>query len=99
MEMRDLAGDIQTYRGLEGVGTFYRDFLDAITEWTTTVDEWIDGGNEVVAVLRVTGRGRKSGAPFERRETHVWTVRNGRLRRLRVYRTREEALKAVGLVQ
>jgi ketosteroid isomerase-like protein len=96
MEMRDLDGSIQIYRGLDGVRTFYRDFLEALTEWTTTVDEWIDGGNEVIAVLRITGQGRKSGTPFERREAHVLPVRDGKLSRLRVYRTRDEALQAVG---
>jgi uncharacterized protein len=97
MEMRALDGSVQIYRGLDGVRTFYRDFLEALADWTTTVDEWIDGGNEVIAVLRIAGRGRKSGAPFERREAHVWTVRGGKLSRLRVYRTRTEALEAAGL--
>jgi ketosteroid isomerase-like protein len=71
--------------------------LDEITDWTTTVDGWIDGGSEVIAVLRVAGRGRKRGAPFQRREVHVWTVRDGKLWRLRVYETRAEALRAAGL--
>ena len=97
MELQDLAGETNVYRGLDGVGTFYRDFLEALTDWTTTVDEWIDRGDDVIAVLRLTGRGRKSGVPFERREAHVWTVRDGKLWRLRVYGTRAEALKAVGL--
>ena len=97
MEMRDLDGSIHIYHGLDGVRTFYRDFLEALTDRTTTVDEWIDAGNDVIAILRVTGRGRKSGAPFERREAHVWTVRDGKLWRLRIYATRAEALKAVGL--
>jgi ketosteroid isomerase-like protein len=97
MALPDFDGSIQVYRGPDGVRAWYRELLEAITEFTTTVDEWIDGGNEVIAVLRLAGRGRKSGAPFERREAHVWTVRNGKLWRLRVYGTREEALKAVGL--
>jgi ketosteroid isomerase-like protein len=97
MEVRDLAGETVIYRGLDGVEMVFRDFLDALRDWTSTVDEWIDGGNDVIAVLRMTGHGRKSGAPFERREAHVWTVRKGKLWRLRVYETRDEALKAVGL--
>ena len=97
MELPFMGGGIQIYRGLDGVRAWYRDLLGAITEWTTTVEEWIDGGNDVIAVLRTAGRGRKSGAPFQRREAHVWTLRDGKLWRLRVYGTREEALKAVGL--
>jgi ketosteroid isomerase-like protein len=33
----------------------------------------------------------------EQRRAHVWTVRDGKLWRLRIYATKEEALKAVGL--
>jgi ketosteroid isomerase-like protein len=90
-------GSIQVYRGLDGIRAFYRDFLADLTEWTTTVDEWIDGGDDVIAVLRLSGRGRKSGAPFERCEAHVWPIRNSKLWRLRVFRTRTEALRAVGV--
>jgi uncharacterized protein len=97
MLMPDLDGAVRIYRGLAGVRARYRDLLDAFTDFTTTVDEWIDGGSEVIAVLRVSGRGRRSGTPVERHETHVWTVRNGKLLRLRIYGTRDEALEAVGL--
>jgi ketosteroid isomerase-like protein len=97
MEIPDFDGKVQIYRGISGIQRWYRDLLGALADFTVTVDEWIDGGSEVVAVLRVTGRGRKSDAPFERREAHVWTVRNGRLWRLRVFQTRDEALKALGL--
>jgi uncharacterized protein len=97
VETPDLDGSIRIYRGFDGIRAWYRDLLDAFTEWTVVVDEWIDGGSDVIAVLRTVGRGRKSGAPFERREAHVWTVRNGKLWRLRIYKTRQEALEAVGL--
>ena len=36
------------------------------------------------------------GAPVDFRQVHVWKVRDGKLLRLRVYATREEALGAVG---
>jgi ketosteroid isomerase-like protein len=97
MVLPTMDGRVQVFRGLEGVRTFYRDFLEALAEWSVDVEEWIDGGDDVIAVLRLSGRGRKSGAPFERREAHVWTVRNGRLWRLRTFRTREEAVDAAGL--
>jgi ketosteroid isomerase-like protein len=97
MEIPDFAGTVRVYRGTDGVQAWYRDLLEAVTDFTATVDEWIDGGSEVIAVLRVSGYGRKSGAPFERREAHVWSVRDGKLWRLRTYEDRSEALKAVGL--
>jgi ketosteroid isomerase-like protein len=97
MQIPDFDGTVQFYRGVDGIQAWYRDLLEAVTDFTTTVDEFIDGGSEVIAVLRQSGQGRRSGAPFERRETHVWSVREGKLWRLRTYRDRAEALRAVGL--
>jgi ketosteroid isomerase-like protein len=47
--------------------------------------------------MRIRARGRSSGAVVERREWHVWTLRDGKLWRLRIYVTEAEALEAVGL--
>jgi len=69
----------------------------SFSDLDASIEEWIDAGDDVIALLRVTVRGRKSGVPVEHHEAHVWTVRNGKLWRLRIYETREEALKAVGL--
>jgi uncharacterized protein len=85
------------YRGVDGVREFFRLMLGPLSDWTSTVEEWIDAGDDVIAVIRVSGRGRKSGVPVEAVAAHVWSVRNGKLVRLHIYATREEALKAVGL--
>ena len=61
------------------------------------VEEWIDAGDEVIAVMHIRARGRRSGVPVERREWDVWTLRDGKLWRLRIYATKSEALEAVGL--
>ena len=34
-------------------------------------------GDDVIAVMRVWGHGKRSGAPVETRQSHVWTVRGG----------------------
>jgi ketosteroid isomerase-like protein len=85
------------YRGLDGVGEWWRSILGAFSLVDSTVEEWIDGGDDIVAVMRMRARGRKSGVPVESHEAHVWTVRNGKLWRLRIYPTRDEALGALGL--
>jgi ketosteroid isomerase-like protein len=99
MQIPDFDGTVRVYRGSAGVEAWYRDLLEAVSDFTTTVDEWIDGGTEVIAVVRHSGRGRKSGAPFERSEVHVWSVRDGKLWRLRTYQDRAAALSAVGMVE
>jgi ketosteroid isomerase-like protein len=51
----------------------------------------------VIAVIRSWGRGKQSEAAVETGEHHVWTLRDGKLWRLRVYPDEAEALEAVGL--
>lgn len=87
----------EVYRGLAGVRDFFRDWLAAWDKYGSTVEEWIDAGDDVVAVIRIWGRGRASGVPVEERQSHVWTLRDGRLWQLRRYESKADALKAVGL--
>ena len=87
----------EVYRGADGVREYFRSLFGAMDDTGAEVEEWIDAGDEVIAVMHTWGRGRRSGAPVEEHEFHVWTVRDGRLVRLRIYTHRSEALKAVGL--
>jgi uncharacterized protein len=87
----------RVFRGVGGVREFWRDWNASWSESGSEVEEWIDAGDDVIAVMHLWGRGKRSGARVEARQSHVWTVRGGKLWRLRVYDTRDEALKAVGL--
>src|SRR3954452_9572172 len=87
----------RTYRGLDGVRAFFRDWLGVLTSYRGEVDEWIDAGDQVIAVMHTWARGKMSGVNVERREAHLWTLRDGKLWRLRVFPTKDEALEAVGL--
>ena len=89
--------DDRVFRGLTGVQEFWRDWLASWGELESDVEEWIDAGDDVIAVMHVWGQGKRSGVPVETRQSHVWTVRGGKLWRLRVYDTKDDALKAVGL--
>ena len=85
------------YHGLEDIRQWFRDWLSAFEDPSWEVEEWIDAGEHVIAVMRLRGRGKLSRAPAEMVEAHVWTLRSGRLWRLRVYGTKLEALEAAGL--
>ena len=87
----------RVFRGVGGVREFWRDWNASWSESGSEVEEWIDAGDNVIAVMHLWGRGKRSGVPVEARQSHVWTVRGGKLWRLWVYDTRDEALKAVGL--
>ena len=75
---------------------------DAWTEpyddWSMAVDEVLDaGGDRVVTLLRQRGRIRGSDAEVEMRYGMVYTVESGKIRRMQMYVTPEEAIEAAGL--
>ena len=56
------------------------------------------GDDLVLALVRMTGRGRGSGAAVESGvDGHVWTVRDRKVAAVRMYQGTEDALEAVGL--
>jgi ketosteroid isomerase-like protein len=48
-------------------------------------EEFIAGGEHVVAIGRIVGTTRRGGVPVDVAFVHVWTVREGRLQRLRAF--------------
>jgi ketosteroid isomerase-like protein len=51
----------------------------------------------VVLVGRIREQGRASGVEVETRGAAVWTLREGKVIRLKIYQSSDEALKAVGV--
>ena len=47
--------------------------------------------------FRLHGHGKTSGAEFEEHEVHALRLRDGKIVEVREYRTKEQALEAVGL--
>jgi uncharacterized protein len=89
--------DAGAYRGLEGVQDFFRNWLSSFGDFRSEVEEWIDAGDQVIAMVHSYGRGRRSGVPVDMLEAHLWTVLNGKLKRLQVFATKAQALEAAGL--
>jgi ketosteroid isomerase-like protein len=54
-------------------------------------------GDRVLTPIRQPSRGRESGVPMEVHFFCVWTIRDGRLRKIELFRHRAEALEAAGL--
>ena len=50
--------------------------LGVMTSYGGEVDEWIDAENQVIAVMHTWARGKMSGVNVERREAHLWTLRD-----------------------
>jgi ketosteroid isomerase-like protein len=90
-------GQSEVYFGLEGVQEWIRDLLASFGGMKSEVEEWIDAGERVIAIIHIYGRGKRSGVPVDNLEAHLWTVRDGLLLRLQIFASRAEALEAAGL--
>jgi ketosteroid isomerase-like protein len=100
--------DIELRTPLEPVGGVY-DGPDAIRRFfadiqDTSPDFHIDferleaiGADRVLAFLRTTASGRASGISTAAETTNVYDLVNGKIRRVRIFLDRQEALEAVRL--
>jgi ketosteroid isomerase-like protein len=86
-----------TYRGPEGVKSEVQEFTGPFEDYDWEPREFIDAGDRVVVIGYHRGRGRQSGVEIGQEETHVWTLRQGRIVRLEMFHDRDEAFEAVGL--
>jgi ketosteroid isomerase-like protein len=94
--MRDLEG---VYRGHEGVRTYWRRWLEAWQDIEFEVQDVLEGGDEVVALIRNQRQwGRHSGIATEMPPYGlVFTIRDGKVVRWRIYPDHQSALEAAGL--
>jgi ketosteroid isomerase-like protein len=88
----------RTYRGLEGVVRYGED-VDATMEDLHAEDiRFLDaGGDRVVALYRIVGRGAGSGVPVSMDIAALWQLRNGMLLKGEIFLDQREALEAAGL--
>jgi ketosteroid isomerase-like protein len=92
------AAEQKTYRGIEAM-LQYRQDADAVMEGLHTEDDrFLDAGGEcVVHLYRVLGRGAGSGAPVSRDNAMVWRLRTAGSSGAQVFLDQREALEAAGL--
>ena len=91
--------DAGEYRGRAGVERWLEDWSSAWLEFTMDPEEFIDAGERVVFLFRMTATGRGSGVRVERQDAMVFEVRDGMVVRLDYYNNRQQALEAVGLAE
>jgi ketosteroid isomerase-like protein len=87
----------QVYHGYDGIAEFFSKWLGEWDDYRFEVEDIIDAGDRVVAIVRDEGRGKSSGIKLERRHAEVWTVHDGKVIRIEPYDHKSEALAAVGL--
>jgi ketosteroid isomerase-like protein len=89
--------DAGEYRGHAGFGTWLENWDAAWSDFSMEPEEFLDAGERVVSVFRMTATGRGSGVEVERQDAIVWSVRSGKVVRLDYYNNRDQALGTVGL--
>ena len=73
-----------SYSGIEGAQASLAKLLAHIDS-RVEVEEIISAGDHVVVIARTRGTARTSGASFDVRAVHVWTVVDGSIRRFEAY--------------
>jgi ketosteroid isomerase-like protein len=92
-----LWGDRGTRHGFEDVRDAWITWFEAFEQVEFEIQDIIETGDEVVASMGISARGRASGLVVEQRISCVWTVQGGRVVPMRGYRTQAEAIEAAGL--
>lgn len=84
--------------GREGVLKAWEEWSDPFQEdLHASVEELIDAGDRVIAVVRHRGTGKQSGVKLDLRTYLVYTVRDGKILRMIEYTERADALRAAGV--
>jgi uncharacterized protein len=84
-------------RGRKKVIRFFMDRAEMFDELHWEPERLWEKDDKVLVFLSMTGRGQGSGAGFEIRIGHLWTVRDGIVTRGEGYGNRAKALEAAGL--
>jgi ketosteroid isomerase-like protein len=87
--------DPSTYRGYEGVESYWAQWRAAVGQLNFAVEEMIDAGDNVVVVARRQGRGETSGLEISDRVIQVFHFEGDKCTRVHEYYDREAALGAV----
>ncbi len=93
----ELSAEPDTYRGHSGIRRYFESFQEVMDDIRFELDEFWEAGESVVAVVRLTAKGRQTEIAVEQRLAQVWTVRDGKIRRAYAYTSLAEAFEAAGL--
>jgi ketosteroid isomerase-like protein len=88
----------QHLRGTSEILEFAEQMRSAWAEVTLEPLEFIEAPDgRVLTLSRQRSRGRESGVPVVNHVFHLWTIRDGKVRRIELFRHRADALEAAGL--
>jgi ketosteroid isomerase-like protein len=87
----------KTYTGMQGMRRMLADRDEVWGEFRMEPDQVLDAGDRVVAIGRWVAKGKGSGIEVQQPVAHVFTLQDGRVVRVEISATRDEALEAARL--
>ena len=108
--VKDVAGDFELVppsrsplskplRGTDEVRAWAADQRETVGDLSIEIEELIESGESIVALIRLGIRPQGAEAHLELRIAHLWTLRDAKLIRCEVFPEREKALEAAGLTE
>ena len=86
------------YEGPAGIRRFFEDVEDAAPNFRLNLERVCAiGSDQVLAFLDITASGRASGLPAGTPTANVYELVDGKVRRVRIFADRQQALEAVRL--
>ena len=85
------------YQGRSGVEEWIAAISEAFESFEILPLEYVGAGDRIVVPTQVKGRGRGSGVVVDAEGVTLWELERGKVARLTLYGTRQEALEAAGL--
>jgi len=88
------------YEGSDGIRRFFADVLDTGPDFRVTIESLESiGTDRVLGFMRLNMRGRASGISLgsDIPSTNLYDFTDGKIKRVRIFLDRKEALEAVGL--
>jgi ketosteroid isomerase-like protein len=85
------------YGGVDGANRFLAEWREGFEHWSLDIEELVDAGDQVIAVVRQRGKAKQGGPDVEMRFAMVWTFRDGLAVRMEMHASRNEALEAAEL--
>lgn len=90
-------GQRTSFRGPGGFDELLASWYESFQPFGVRPERFIDVGDQVVVAVEAFGTGTTSGVELNERWAHVWTLRDGKAVRMRLYRNPAEAFEAVGI--
>jgi ketosteroid isomerase-like protein len=96
-DLSDRLPDEGIHRGREAYRQFLKRTFELWAGFRVEVEELLDVGDAVVALIHTTATGRASGIEVDERVAHVFWLRDATPYRFKVFGERAKALEAAGL--